>query len=162
MLFSYSNSDPTYTLAPTVGWTTIEMSAGIVSACLPTLQPVLAWCVSKLGIKRTLITSRGGTTGNTSGSKAFGQSATDSVSDRTEVELQRARKGSAGAVFYRLPDGQASGDPTQAVDSELRPTHGHRYTVTSRPVHGDGESLSGDEVPLHGIRVHTEFKQSTG
>ncbi len=138
------------------------MSAGIVSACLPTLGPVLAMCTSKLGIKRTLLsTNRGGATGNTSGSKNFGQSATGSVSDRTEVELQKARKGSAGAVFYRLPEGQASGEPTQAVDSELRPGHGHRYTVTSRPGQGDGESLSGDEVPLHGIRVHTEFKQST-
>ncbi len=162
VLFSYSNGDPTYTLAPTVGWTSIEMSAGIVSACLPTLGPILALCASKLGIKRTLLgTTRGGNTGNTSGSKTFGQSATGSVSDRTEVELQRARKGSAGAVFYRLPEGQASSEPTKAVDSELRPTHGHRYTVTSQPGHGDGESLSEDEMPLHGIRVHTEFKQST-
>ncbi len=32
VLFSYSNSDPTYTLAPTVGWTCIEMSAGITAA----------------------------------------------------------------------------------------------------------------------------------
>ena len=161
VLFSYSNSDPTYTLAPTVGWTCIEMSAGIVSACLPTLSPVFGWCAGKMGIKGSLLTTRRGATNNTSSSKKFGQSATGSVSDRTEVELQKARKGNAGAVFYRLPDGQVSGETTRAADAELRPEHGYRYTVTSQPVKGDGASLSGDEVPLHGIRVQKDFKQST-
>ena len=67
----------------------------------------------------------------------------------------------AGAGFYRLPDGQISGDTARAPDAELRPKHGYGYTVTSQPGKGDGESLSGDEVPLHGIRVQTDFKQST-
>jgi len=162
VLFSYTNSDPTYSLAPTVGWTAIEMSAGIVSACLPTLGPVMAFCAGKLGIKRSLLGTRsgGGTTG-VSSSKNFAQSATGSVSDRTEVELQKAttsRKDGAGA-FYRLPDGQVSGE-TARGDSDLRPKHGYKYTVTSQPGKGDGASLSGDEVPLHGIRVHTDFKRS--
>jgi hypothetical protein len=161
VLFSYTNTDPTYSLAPTVGWTTIEMSAGIVSACLPTLGPVFGFAASKMGIKGTLLTTRRGGTNNTSSSKNFGQSATGSVSDRNEVELQKARKGSAGAVFYRLPDNQVSTETTRPVDSELRPKHGYGYTVTSQPGKGDGESLSGDEVPLHGIRVQRDFKQST-
>jgi hypothetical protein len=58
------------------------------------------------------------------------------------------------------------------ADADLRPDHGCAYTVTTshgrRPPRGgnvkggggDGESLSGDEVPLHGIRVHTDFTQS--
>jgi len=162
VLFSYSNSDPTYTLAPTVGWTAIEMSAGIVSACLPTLGPVFAVCANKLGIKRSLLTTRGERTNNTSSSKTFaGQSGTGSMRDGADLELQKARKASGGAGFYRLPDSEMSGDTARAPDAELRPKHGYGYTVTSQPTKGDGESLSGDEVPLHGIRVHTDFKQST-
>ncbi len=163
VLFSYSNSDPTYTLAPTVGWTAIEMSAGIVSACLPTLGPVFAVCATKLGIKRTLLTTRGERTNNTGSSKNFtNQSGTGSMRDGADLELQKARKASGGAGFYRLPDSQMSSDTARPPDAELRPKHGYGYTVTSQPGKGDGESLSGDEVPLHGIRVHTDFKQSTG
>ncbi|KAH6857044.1 hypothetical protein B0I37DRAFT_89178 [Chaetomium sp. MPI-CAGE-AT-0009] len=155
VLFSYTNSDPSYSLAPTVGWTAIEMSAGIVSACLPTIGPVMTLFASKLGIKRTLLTSRGGgTTGASSGN--FHKSTTTS----TDVELQKSTKNDNG-TFYRLPDDQASGEMTRGVDAELRPEHGYGYTVTSRSVDpkADGGSLSGDEIPLHGIRVQKDFKQ---
>ncbi|KAJ2905226.1 integral membrane protein [Zalerion maritima] len=54
VLFSYSSLDPTYTLAPTVGWTAIEMSAGIVSACLPTLLPALYFIARKVGLDRLI------------------------------------------------------------------------------------------------------------
>jgi hypothetical protein len=165
VLFSYTNDDPSYSLAPTVGWTAIEMSAGIISACLPTLGPVMTSFASKLGIKRTILTSRGGgaaTTGASSGN--FKSSATPSLSDRAEVELQKTTKKDNAGTFYRLPDDQLSGETARAVDAELRPEHGYGYTVTSRPgnVKGDGESSrsSGDEAPLHGIRVQTDFKQS--
>ena len=137
------------------------MSAGIVSACLPILGPVMAFCAGKLSIKRSLFMTRGGGTTNTSSSKNFAQSATGSMRDRTEIELQKARKSSAWPVFYLLRDDQMLGDTAPGLDAELRPEHGHGRTVTSQPGKGDGESLSGDEVPLHGIRVHTDFKQCT-
>ncbi len=86
------------------------MSAGIVSACLPILGPVMAFCASKLGIKRFT---------KTSSSKNFAQSATGSMRDRTEIELQKARRGTGGAVFYLLPDDQMLGDTARAVDTEL-------------------------------------------
>jgi len=188
VLFSYSNNDPTYSLAPTVGWTAIEMSAGIVSACLPTLGPVMALLARKVGIKRTVLTSRtGGGSGRGGGTNAtaassshnfaksssLSASAAPSLTDAgrapPELELQQkksSRKDGAGA-FYRLPDDQQlSADMPRPMDAELRPGHGYAYTVTSRPgdvgrVVVDGaESLSGDEVPLHGIRVHRDFKRS--
>ncbi|KAG7284899.1 hypothetical protein NEMBOFW57_009514 [Staphylotrichum longicolle] len=106
VLFSYNNNDPTYTLALTVGWTAIEMSAGIVSACLPILGPVMAFCAGKLGIKRSVLRIHGGGTTKTLSSKNFAQSATGSMKDRTEIELQKVMKGSAGRVFYLLPDDQ--------------------------------------------------------
>jgi hypothetical protein len=106
VLFSYNNNDPTYTLAPTVGWTAIEMSAGIVSACLPIMRPALAFYAGKLGIKRSLLTTHGEGTTKPSSSKNFAQSATASMRDRTGIELQKVMKGSAGRVFYLLPDDQ--------------------------------------------------------
>ena len=51
MLFTYSPLDPSYTLAPTVGWTSIELSAGIVSACLPASLPALKWFTRAIGIQ---------------------------------------------------------------------------------------------------------------
>ncbi|KAL2128989.1 hypothetical protein VTI74DRAFT_8377 [Chaetomium olivicolor] len=174
VLFSYNNADPTYTLAPTVGWTAIEMSAGIISACLPTLGPAMAVFFRVMGIKRALFSSRGGAGTNLSSSKNLAssnlhvRSGPGSVSDRTEVELQQKRAGTStkkdgAGAFYRLPDGGASGETAVYVptDATLRPDHGCAYTVTSRPGKGDGESLSGDEVPLHGIRVRTDFKHSS-
>jgi hypothetical protein len=165
VLFTYTADDPTYTLAPTVGWTAIEMSAAIVSACLPTLSPVMTFFFRSIGINRSILgTSRGGggATGATS-SRNLGKSTTPSLSDPLDVELQKSRRDAAGeGAFYRLPDEQLSGDTARAVDAELRPEHGYGFTVTSRPGggKGDGASLSGDEVPLHGIRVQTQFKQS--
>lgn len=81
--------------------------------------------------------------------------------DCNEIDLQKARKSSAGPMFYLLRDDQIPGDTARGLDAELRAEHGYGYTVTSRPGKGDGESLSGDEVPLHGIRVHTDFRQFT-
>ena len=51
VLFTYTATDPSYTLAPTVGWTAIEMAAGIVSACLPTMLPALNVFLRVVGIK---------------------------------------------------------------------------------------------------------------
>jgi len=162
VLFTYTNTDPTYSLAPTVGWTAIEMSAAIVSACLPTLGPVMAFFFRMLGIKRSILGSTGrGATGNLTSSKNVIKSTTMSLSDRTDIELQKPRKDlSKAGAFYRLPDDQLSGETAKAVDAELRPDHGYGYTVTSQPGKGSGDSLSGDEVPLHGIRVHTQFEQA--
>ncbi|KAF3768837.1 hypothetical protein M406DRAFT_239568, partial [Cryphonectria parasitica EP155] len=38
-LFQYTISDPTYSLAPVVAWTEIEIAAGMIAACLPVLRP---------------------------------------------------------------------------------------------------------------------------
>ena len=138
------------------------MSAGIVSACLPTLGPVMSFVFRSIGIKRSLLGTRHGVTANISSSKNLGQSATPSLSDRTDVDLQKSTKKDTAGAFYRLSDGQVSAETTRAVDADLRPDHGYGYSVTSQPTKGDGASLSGDEVPLHGIRVHTQFKRSEG
>lgn len=153
VLFSYTGADPTYTLAPTVGWTAIEMSAGIVSACLPTMRPVIQWAGRGVGIKGGI----------------FGSSAHDSaaLSKNLNQSGHRLRSTSdrVDADFYRLPDDNASGKTAGGapVDAHLRPDHGFAYAVTSKPgsKKGDADSLSsGDEIPLQGIRVQTDFKHS--
>ncbi|KAL2173740.1 uncharacterized protein P884DRAFT_211066 [Thermothelomyces heterothallicus CBS 202.75] len=214
VLFTYTNTDPTYSLAPTVGWTAIEMSAGIVSACLPTIGPVVGLCARKLGIKRTplssLSRSHGASAAGLSGNhktpssslaaaRSTNTTTTNPADVLSEMELQRTgttRKDGAGA-FYRLPDPQNSAEEDEeeldklkkgraaaaaaaaapaAADAGLRPDHGHyayQYAVTTRPA-GEGktkskgskakaaepDNSSGDEVPLHGIRVQTDFRRS--
>ncbi|KAK5658468.1 hypothetical protein OQA88_1857 [Cercophora sp. LCS_1] len=163
VLFSYSASDPTYTLAPTVGWTAIEMSAGIVSACLPTLGPVMITIGRTLGIRWSLLgslsSSRGGASKST---RPSGQLTT------TKTEIP-SRKDSIG-TFYRLPDesanvsGETANRGHRRPDDGLRPDHKHAYTVSSKPgtnVKSDNESLSGDEIPLQGIMVRTDFQHSS-
>ncbi|KAH8908306.1 integral membrane protein [Coniochaeta sp. PMI_546] len=153
VLFSYSGLDPTYTLAPTVGWTAIEMSAGIVSACLPTMRPVIQWAARGVGIKGGIFGS------STHDSAAFSKNLNQSGN------RLRSNADQADADFYRLPDDNASGKSREqlAADATLRPDHGFAYAVTSKPAHvkNDKDSLSsGDEIPLQGIRVHTDFKHS--
>ncbi|KAJ9148526.1 Integral membrane protein [Pleurostoma richardsiae] len=156
VLFSYSNTDPTYTLAPTVGWTAIEMSAGIVSACLPTLRPAIQLFGRTFGIKNSFF--RGGS--SVGQSKTGGGQASRGTVNQTDTELGRSKK---TGVFYRLEDDNASGGTTESgnpADSKLRPDHGFSYTVSTKAGKGEGDSLSGDEIPLQGIRVQTDFKRT--
>ncbi|KAF7555316.1 hypothetical protein G7046_g6587 [Stylonectria norvegica] len=158
VLFSYSDKDPSYTLAPTVGWTAIEMSAGIVSACLPTLKPALTFFARKLGfsgfVRRHFFTVSGsrGTAGSVPSHMRSASGHRDDTSDADLVH--NAGKGD----FYRLDDDV--GIQSSTSNPKLRPDHGNTRTVITRPTRGEGDSLSGDEVPLKGIRIHTDFKQS--
>lgn len=162
------------------------MSAGITSACLPTLSPVMFLVLRKLGVKGSILSRSADThPSSLNNNLSYGRKQTGPTSTATmktaggghrgvvEAELPRSKKDAAGA-FYRLPDDNTSGDTATdkntttssdavpPVDAELRPDHGYAYTVTSKPgKRGGGRgSLSGDEIPLHGIRVHTDFKQS--
>lgn len=154
VLFSYTGTDPTYTLAPTVGWTAIEMSAGIVSACLPTLRPVIQYAARGVGIKGGI----------------FGSSEHDSAAFSKNLDKSGNRLRSdpdvPDADFYRLPDDSGASKKSKeqlAADAALRPDHGYAYAVSSTPVigKGDKDSLSsGDEIPLQGIRVQKDFKRS--
>lgn len=158
ILFSYSNLDPSYTLAPTVGWTAIEMSAGITSACLPTIGPGVQFIANKLGIKGSmfgLFTRTGSTAQSSSGTANISLAAADIGTKSGSAKAQEHVRRSSKGPFYRLSDkGQLS------ADSNLRPEHGNKYTVTSLPgTSGESDSLSGDEVPLHGISVRKDFKQ---
>ncbi|KAK4066786.1 hypothetical protein H0G86_004925 [Trichoderma simmonsii] len=168
VLFTYTNSDPTYTLAPTVGWTVIEVSAGIVSACLPTLLPVLRLFARSIGIKRNFLSPNRGTSGakssNLNKSNLSGPSQNKSVNGLASESKRRA----SGSAFYRLDDETESdgslnnGSHPVVMNSQFRPdTKGYKHTVKSSWMNEPPADDTRDDIPLHGIRVQTEFEQST-
>ncbi|PWY64259.1 integral membrane protein [Aspergillus heteromorphus CBS 117.55] len=160
VLFSYTSTDSSYTLAPTVGWTAIEMSAGIVSACLPTVRPALQLAVRKLGIQSAMpafFRSRSSPLSKTDPTQVPVDS-TNSTAGIT-ASANRARRHS----FYHLPDDLAVADtisPQIKLDTALRPKHDRGLTVTN--IRGNRDRISSDEedeIPLHGIRVQKDFTQ---
>ncbi|KAK8067726.1 hypothetical protein PG996_006838 [Apiospora saccharicola] len=48
MFFKFDPNDPTYTLAEAQAWDVVEMASGIISACLPTLGPILKTVTNSL------------------------------------------------------------------------------------------------------------------
>lgn len=151
MLFTYTATDPSYTLAPTVGWTEIEMAAGIISANLPTMLPALNVVLRRLGIRGD---SRNGSNffRSTKGDKSSGSRA-DILSETTGGKNVRES-------FHRLADESdseyARAGAATPTESKLRPdAKGYQYTIktTSR-----GDEDSSDEIPLHAIRVETDLK----
>ncbi|GKZ16528.1 hypothetical protein AbraIFM66951_000239 [Aspergillus brasiliensis] len=172
VLFSYTATDSSYTLAPTVGWTAIEMSAGIVSACLPTLRPALQLAARKLGLRSALVPALfRSRTSPLSKSDNSSQMHPDSTASTAGMTARANRRS-----FYHLPDDEETGGTgiTQKqikLDAVLRPKHDRGLTVTNirgsrgaSGLVGGGSGLSGtteegDEVPLHGIMVSKDFRQ---
>ncbi|OJJ07025.1 hypothetical protein ASPVEDRAFT_141141 [Aspergillus versicolor CBS 583.65] len=184
VLFSYTALDSSYTLAPTVGWTAIEMSAGIVSACLPTLRPAFAFFFRVLGLRSvmpSLLRTGGSRTASTSkltlntaghshshsrSRNGNGNGGGGSASAPSNIDLVRANRRS----FYHLPDDESDSlDSQTRVDGgQFRP--GYDSMKTKTVVHGrEREEMEAenerwlkrtrDDVPLKGIRVQTEFTQ---
>lgn len=164
VLFTYDVGDPSYTLAPTVGWTEIEIAAGIVSACLPTMLPVLKWFMRTVGITSLSSTLRGTSQGD---SKLKGSSAgfNHELSSRDPtLRSKEARGNTKRDTFYRLPDDTDSdvGRGEGSNDLNLRPD-GQKFEVTinTSPSRGDRDDCSGDEVALNTIHVQKELRQTS-
>ncbi|KAE8145013.1 integral membrane protein [Aspergillus avenaceus] len=158
VLFTYSAVDSSYTLAPTVGWTAIEMSAGIVSACLPTLRPALRLGARLLGLRGRLPALFRSTEGKTNKTSHATQDVSRTVdSTTTMLKAERPTRHS----FYHLPDDL---DEQPAQNDLFRPDYDHAKTYTNvkgpRILKEDGR-FSVDEIPLNGIRVDREFTQTS-
>jgi hypothetical protein len=162
VLFSYSSSDPTYTLAPVVGWTAIEMSAGIISACLPTMRPAIHLIARKMGLKVSISGLIRGNEKSTSSRSGHSAHNAGHVAMDPTVRLEHSRTGSQAGMFYRLPDNGSAGSESVPVpmQAKLRPEHGYVYTVSSVPGNRDS-SGSGNDIPLGWIGVQKDFKQTT-
>ncbi|PGH03997.1 hypothetical protein AJ79_07230 [Helicocarpus griseus UAMH5409] len=159
VLFSYTSLDSSYTLAPTVGWTAIEMSVGIVSANLPTMRPAFHFFARKMGLENAMpsfLRSQTRKDGNTSHKGTGGYSNYNGTSNSVQGFQDHVRK-TSHSDFHRLPDEFATGsDDNIPLDVRLRPDHGHAYAVRGEK---GGDALSDDKVPLHSIRVQKDFKQ---
>ncbi|KAM0232800.1 hypothetical protein ACHAPO_007626 [Fusarium lateritium] len=165
VLFTYTATDPSYTLAPTVGWTEIEMSAGIVSANLPTMLPVLRLVAKFTGLSSFASTIR-------SGQRSKGEQSTKGLQSTNNHKTHISNN--SGSVssnnFYRLNDendsteiikGANYTESAAPVDASLRPDiQGFELTTKTYNARADGNNSSSEEI-LQGIRVHREFHQST-
>ncbi|KAL9949679.1 hypothetical protein D7B24_006750 [Verticillium nonalfalfae] len=172
VLFTYSATDPTYTLAPTVGWTAIEMSAGIVSACLPTLRPVMMFFARSLGIKGSLSDafSRGassmGLRSKKTGNFSERLSSREDFANKSAATSERSNKDehsrrASDDNESRFTSEELGATMVSPSDAALRPdVKGYGFTVTSTPK-ADRCDDDADDIPLHSIRVDTKFKRST-
>ncbi|KAM0563171.1 hypothetical protein ACHAPJ_000887 [Fusarium lateritium] len=170
VLFTYTTTDPSYTLAPTVGWTEIEMSAGIVSANLPTMLPVLRLFAKFTGLSSLASTVRSNVRPTYGGSK--GERSTKGL--KSHEDSGAGRSSNSGSTssnnFYRLPDendsaglikGATFTETTAQVNSKLRPDmEGYELTTKTYKSTPESGNDSSEEI-LQGIRVHTEFQQTT-
>lgn len=164
VLFTYDENDPTYSLAPTVGWTAIEISAGIVSACLPTMLPVLKWFIRTIGIKNLGSTLRGTSEGD-SKLKGSGTGFTHELSSRDPALRSKETRGNTKRdTFYRLPDDTDSdvGKDGGSSDLNLRPDEQKfEVTINTSSSQGVRDDYSGDEVGLNSIHVQKELRQTS-
>lgn len=132
------------------------MSAGITSACLPTLRPTLVFVSKVLGL--SIFTSRNAySTGRSRGANTDSQGRVVQTIGSELTSGSHIQKGQKGLkvqkdAFYRLDDGSTE-SPT---DKGLRPPHGNEYSVAT----WRDSSTSVDEIPLHSIRVQTDLKQT--
>lgn len=181
VLFSYTNADPSYTLAPTVGWTAIEMSAGIISACLPTLRPAVQFFTRRLGIQHLMpslfqnskAASSAGLSGTGRSRLKSSSTAGQSITQSANGSVVGHGRDTSDHIFYRLDDESGHGHGHEhgsqgGIDIpwevHLRPMHdiSYGYSVATGGCSGgkrDDVSVSTDELPLHSIRIHQDFKQ---
>lgn len=140
------------------------MSAGIVSACLPTLLPALQAIVRVLGIQSvmpSLLRSR-----STLMSKSVQSNPSQNgltANGHTAGALAHSAQG-RGHSFYHLPDESDSaagcGVSPGQLDASLRPEYDHVRMVTNvRGLKGTDVDSQSDEIPLRGIRVQKDFTQ---
>ncbi|KIV98807.1 uncharacterized protein PV09_09457 [Verruconis gallopava] len=159
VLFTYTPSDPTYTLARTVGWTSIEMSAGIVSACLPVLRPVLQALTHSMGVYGLFSHSDSRDVTAKSRSESTRQMSSQ-ARGAADLELDEQSFESRDALGAWRNGNEI--DCERLVDYgnlKLRPEHGFVYCVGS--AHENNPSQRDKNRPIYSITVEKDFKHYT-
>ncbi|KAJ5503224.1 hypothetical protein N7463_006098 [Penicillium fimorum] len=157
--FFYSPADSSYTLAPTVGWTAIEMSAGIISANLPTLRPAFRFGARMLDIHGrvlALFRSTNRTTSKTSDAVTHPSGAAESTT--TIIQHNKHPKRHS---FYHLPDDPGPVGEQLRMDTSFRPDYDNAKMYTNVLGPRVGDHSDGDQIPLAEIRVDKKFTQTT-
>lgn len=122
------------TLATACAWCVVECSSGVISACLPTLGPLVQLATHRLGI-----------------SSASHSNGTPAASHDLVTIGGSGRAGEAyDSRFERLDEAS----PYTTLG--LRPAHGGRIRVSVSHPQSASHDEMGDEVPLKGIAKKTE------
>lgn len=131
-IMQFDMADTTGTLATACTWCVVEVATGIISACLPTMRPLML-----------LVSSQFSSTRNRSGQG----SATGGRSQRTELVTIGGTGSKRNQDFRRLKN-------DYDVHSNVIATH----TNGGRD---DASSLSGDERPLASVTYRQEARHSS-
>ena len=133
------------------------MSAGIVSANLPTIRPALHFIARMMGINGTMIALfRSTNRTNAKTTDATTQPSGTVESTSTIMHNKHPKRHS----FYHLPDDPSSPGESR-MDTSFRPGYDQAKTYTNVLGPRAGDHSDGDEIPLTEIRVDKEFTQTT-
>ncbi|KAI0147039.1 hypothetical protein GGR57DRAFT_506015 [Xylariaceae sp. FL1272] len=151
VFLQYNHDDVPYTIAPGLAWNVIEISSGIVSACIPTLGPLV----------RTVFTSLNFST--RAGSKyPLGSSG----KKLTNPHVVTIGSGAPNRSTNWKKLNSSRDDPEYEIfdrgsELDLVPEQKNGVTVTvshNRNGHSNDSELSTDEYPLTAIHQHREVK----
>jgi hypothetical protein len=135
------------------------------------MRPVILIVGRAMGLKGSIFRSTNASTGASRINSANPLSTIRKPRTQNGEIESKADGGKEGGPFYRLPDDGLSTGSGHTMD-KLRPDMGgYEYSVSTsagaggmplQKSKGDGDSLSsGDEIPLQGIRVDTDFKHTS-
>ncbi|KAF7950059.1 hypothetical protein EAE96_007361 [Botrytis aclada] len=151
-LFQFHPADTTWTLATAEVWCVVESASGIMSACLPTLGPLVQFSARRLCITSLLTRS---SQAPTSSAGPHLQTIGGSGGPKKSIQIsgkfdssKNTREGSR--PFRRL-------SAASEISDERRDWKGGSNVMATVRAH-DVESVGSDEIPLHNIVVNTEIK----
>ncbi|OJD32276.1 uncharacterized protein BKCO1_3900088 [Diplodia corticola] len=147
-IMQFQTTDTTWTLATACTWCVVEVASGIISACLPTLRPLMRMVSSQFG-------------GSSRGRSGMGNTASGNPSRNTELITiggTGAKRSQTGERhFKRLEDSSVTAvTGPDSDDGSLqggKTHHQHRYgneTTVSRSSHSNHKQYSDDGEMVHG------------
>ncbi|KAL1615515.1 hypothetical protein SLS56_011784 [Neofusicoccum ribis] len=141
-IMQFQLTDTTWTLATACTWCVVEVASGIISACLPTLRPLMKMVSSQFGSSRGR--SGKGTTGN--------------LSRNTELVTiggTGAKRSQTGERHFKRLDDEL----VTVVEEGSHYGNSTMVTRSHSAQHSDGSSSS-DQVPLTSIMVTKDVQWS--
>ncbi|RDW75402.1 hypothetical protein BP6252_06544 [Coleophoma cylindrospora] len=156
-VFQFSTSDRTYTIRRAWTWCVVEAASGIISACLPTINPIIRLLYRPFSYKSSHSKSL-------SSSSTTGQNVQLENIRNTKVmehgTINHPRIGSCGSSTLLSPSGESRFE----LPKDQSPEHDGKgicklKSHDSRDA-GEGSNLDDDNVPLYGTRTRTDLEWS--
>ncbi|KKY28487.1 putative integral membrane protein [Diplodia seriata] len=157
-IMQFQTSDTTWTLATACTWCVVEVASGIISACLPTLRPLMRMVSSQFGGSSRGRSGKGNTTSGNNPSRnteLITIGGTGAKRSQTgERHFKRLEDASVTAVAG--PGSDDSGSDKAGAGAYNNGNNPHRYgnnTTVSRSSHSDHHNRYSDEE-VHGGSGH--------